>query len=166
MVEIANSSFRMDTHLKGQLQDLARYILDERERREWYFPRILFNETPWQMLLVLYLSETGRLSSDALFNSVLVSPSTGSRWIEYLANEDLVTRHAEPSEESRSMVELAPKGLNLLQLYLSDRLLRAEQRYKPNEETSHSTKARIGIGIAMLFTAALSAGICFLLTSF
>ena len=166
MAEIANSSFKMDADLNAQLQDLARHILDERARREWYFPRVLFNETPWQMLLVLYVSETRRMSSDGLSNSVVVSPSTGLRWIEYLANEELVTQHAEPSDKSRSMVELAPKGLNLLQLYLSDRLMRAEQRYRPIDNESHSTKSRIAIGLALLVTAALSAGLSFLLTSF
>ena len=164
-MEIASSAFATDDGTKGRLQDLARHILDERDRRQWYFPRILFDEMPWQMLLLLYVSETSRLSSESLCRSVLAQPSAGNRWIDYLASEDLVTRHVEPSDESRSMVELAPKGLDMLELYLSDRLQRGELRAKPNQEAAHFMRSWIAVAVTVLVTAALSAGIVCLLIS-
>ena len=164
MMKIAASSFATDDGTKGRLQDLARHILDERDRRQWYFPRIFFDEMPWQILLILYVSETGRLSSDSLWRSLLAQPSTGNRWIDYLESEELVTRHVEPSDKSRSMVELAPKGIGLLDLYLSDRLQRGEIRTRSRQEASRSRLARGDIG--MLVIAALSAGSSYLLAPF
>jgi DNA-binding MarR family transcriptional regulator len=104
MVQIDNASFVSDAGIKNRLRELARHILDERDRRNWYFPRALFDEAPWQLLLALYVSDTRRLSSDALSNSVLESPATASRWIDYLETEGLVNRRVEPSDISRSIV--------------------------------------------------------------
>ena len=128
MVKIAASSFAADDGMKERLRDLARHILDEADRRHSYFPRFVFDDMPWRMLLILYVSETSRLSSESLRHGVLAPPSTGNRWIDYLASEGLVTRHVQPSDETRSMVELTPKGIGLLELYLGDRLQRAELR--------------------------------------
>jgi len=165
MVEIAASSFAVDAGLKSRLQGLARHILDERNRRQGYFPRLLFDEAPWQMLLLLYVSETSRLSSESLSRSVPAQPATGNRWIDYLAAEDLVTRRAEPSDRSRSMVELAPKGIGLLELYLGDRLERGMLRTKPDLEAAQPGRSGTSVGIIVLVTAALSAGVTYLATS-
>ena len=161
MMKIAASSFATDDGTKGRLQDLARHILDERDRRQWYFPRILFDEMPWQILLILYVAETGRLSSDCLWRSLLVQPSTGNRWIDYLESEEVVTRHVEPSDKSRSMVELAPKGMGLLDLYLGDRLRRSEL---PTGWSQEATRSRTPGTPGAIVTLA-SAGISHLLTS-
>lgn len=165
MLKIAASSFATDDGTKGRLQDLARHILDERDRRQWYFPRILFDELPWQILLILYVAETGRLSSDCLWHSLLVQPSTGNRWIDYLESEELVTRHVEPSDKSRSMVELAPKGMGLLDLYLGDRLRRSELPTGWRHGATRSGRQRSPAAIVMPAAAALSAGISHILTS-
>lgn len=165
-MEIAASSFAVDDGRKGRLQDLARHILDERNRRQKYFPQVLFDEAPWQMLLILYASETSRLSSDSLRRSVREQPATGNRWIDYLSAEGLVTRRTEPSDESRSMVELAPKGVGLLELYLRERLERGELRAGQQGEPAHSRRSEMPIAIAVLVTAALSGGITYLAMSF
>jgi hypothetical protein len=165
MVEIAASSFAVNDGTKSRLQGLARHILDEQDRRQRYFPRVLFDDLPWRMLLTLYVSETGRLSSDFLWHSVLAPPATGSRWIDYLANEELVTRHIEPSDKLRSMVELSPKGIGLLDLYLKDRLRLGELWAKPSQEKAGARKGGASVGVILLVTAALSAGITYFLTS-
>jgi DNA-binding MarR family transcriptional regulator len=164
-VKIVTSPFAADDDTKRRLRDLARHILDERERRQWYFPRALFDEIPWEMLLVLYGTETSRLSSDSLCHSVLAQPTTGNRWIDYLASADLVTRHVEPSDRSRSIVELAPKGLELLERYLSDRLEREAQTTQP-DRLFHSKRSAASVAILVPAIAALSAAITYLLTSF
>ncbi len=163
-MEINAFSFATNDEKKRRLQHLARHILDERERRQWYFPRVLFDELPWQMLLLLYLSETSRLSSEALCNGVLARPATGNRWIDYLASEGLVTQHFDPSDNSRSMVELAPKGLDLLQLYLSDRLQRGELQTEPKARVTHFARSA-RVAILVLVAAVLSAIATYVLTS-
>jgi DNA-binding HxlR family transcriptional regulator len=166
MVEIAASSFAVDGGRKSRLQGLARHILEEQDRREDYFPDVRVDEVPWRMLLLLYVSGTGRLSSESLWRSVPASPATASRWIDYLASEKLVTRHVEPSDKSRSMVELTPNGIGLLDLYLGDRLQRGAVRTEPCPENARSGRSGTPVGIVVLVTAALSAGITYLLTSF
>jgi DNA-binding MarR family transcriptional regulator len=165
MMKIAASSFALDRGLKSRLQALARHMLDEQDRRQRYFPQALFDELPWRILLALYVSETGRLSSDFLWQSLLAQPAAGSRWIDYLASEDLVTRHVEPSDKSRSMVELSPKGFGLLDLYLEDRLRLDELRTGPGPVNGPSGKSRRSVGFMMLATAALSAGLTYFLTA-
>jgi DNA-binding MarR family transcriptional regulator len=165
MVKIAASSFAADDGMKERLQDLARLILDEADRRHSYFPRFVFDDMPWRMLLILYVSETSRLSSESLRHGVLAPPSTGNRWIDYLASEGLVTRHVQPSDETRSMVELTPKGIGLLELYLGDRLQRAELRTGAHRETAFSRGSRRFVGVVVLVTAALSACLTYMLMS-
>ena len=163
-VEVDNSQFAVDRALKARLQELARHILDERDRRHWYFPRAMFDETPWQMLLVLYVSDSHRQSSQSLSSSVLAAPSTGSRWIDYLATEDLVTRHV-ADDESRSMVELTPKGLSSLELYLTDRQLRTAQHNKPKHAAAGAVRSRLSLALVALLSGILCGGIIYLLTS-
>lgn len=114
----------------GDLQDplraLARQILDERERRNWYLPKAAFGECAWEMLLLLYASDTQALSSETLFNATLTTPTNGRRWIDFLQNEGLATITGGLRDESRAWVELTPEGLYALELYLSDRLQRTQ----------------------------------------
>lgn len=164
MMEIAPSSFAMDSGMKDRLQGLARRILEEQGRRREYFPKGLFDDVPWRMLLILYVSGTARLSSDSLWRSSLARPAEGNRWIDYFANEGLVTRHVEPSDRARSMVELTPKGIGMLDLYLRDRLQRGEFRTVQLE----NSRGRAGFPSAavVMITAAVSAGITYLVTKF
>lgn len=165
MVKIDASSCADDRGLKSRLQALARHMLDEQERRQRYFPRVIFDELPWRILLTLYVSETGRLSSDFLWQGLLARPEATSRWIDYLAIEDLVTRHVEPSDKSRSMVELSPKGIGLLDLYLKDRLRLGELLTEPGPMNSLRWKSGKSVDFIMLVTAALSAGFIYFLTA-
>jgi DNA-binding MarR family transcriptional regulator len=166
MVKIDTSSFAQDRGLKSRLKTLARHILDEQERRQSYFPRDLFDDLPWRILLTLYVSETGRLSSDSLSDSHCAKPATACRWIDYLAREELATRHRDPFDKSRSMIELSPKGIGLLDLYLKDRLRHSELGAVPSQQKTGQGKWRTPVGLIVLVTAALSAGITFFLTSF
>lgn len=164
-MEVDNSQFAVGDVAKTSLQDLASHILDERDRRHWYFPAAMFDEAPWQMLLILYASDARRLSSESLSSTVLAPPSTGSRWIDYLETEGLVTRHAEPSDETHSMVELAPKGLTLLELYLNDRFQRAQQWNKQTHVNSGNASSRILIALAYVVVGALAGGLACHLTA-
>lgn len=165
MMEIAPSSFAVDSGMKDRFQGLARKILEEQGRRREYFPKDLFDDVPWRMLLILYVSGTARLSSESLWRSSLARPAEGNRWIDYFANEGLVTRHVEPSDRARSMVELTPKGVGMLDLYLRDRLQRGEFRTVPLEKACPG-RAGFPSVVVVLVTAAVSAGITYLATKF
>jgi hypothetical protein len=64
------------------------------------------------------------------------------------------------------MVELTPNGIGLLDLYLGDRLQRGGVRTEPCPENARSGRSGTPVGIVVLVTAALSAGITYLAMSF
>ena len=110
--------------IERRLRTLARNILEERERRQWHFPRAVFDEIPWEMLLLLYASESGSLSEQALVKAVRVGPELVDRWTDYLEREGLLTRLRDL--EGAPALNLTPKGLSALELYLFDRSVRAD----------------------------------------
>jgi len=141
------------------LQELAGQILDQRERRKWFFPQAVLGETAWDMLLLLYASETRSLSFKTLCNALLVTPRIGGRWIDILQDEGLVTRSDAVRDKSCSSVTLTLKGLHALELYLSDRL-------QQSDDAHDQTKQRMAVGIApMLLLTALAAVAGFLVCS-
>jgi hypothetical protein len=105
---------------QDRLQALARYILEERERRRWHFPKAVFDEIPWEMLLLLYASQSGSLSRASVANGILAAPAVVDRWVEYLEREGLVMTDPRRPRELR----LTAAGLSSLELYLRDRLQR------------------------------------------
>lgn len=99
----------------------VRQLLDQRRKRIAIFGRQMFAEPAWEMLLLLYLSETGqRLTQSSLTELSGASRSTGMRWIEYLADHGLVVREDHPTDKRRNFVNLSEKGRDLLNLYLSE----------------------------------------------
>jgi hypothetical protein len=140
---------------EDRLRELARFILEERERRRWHFPRAVFDEIPWEMLLLLYGSEVGSLSTKALVNGILVAPAVVDRWSDYLEREGLVLRLQKfdgPPE-----FQLTPLGLASLELYLSDRLDRAESSNPQGRRAPGSGFPAWNVALLLLGTAILSA---------
>lgn len=151
--------------LEDPLRALARQILDERERRNWYLPKAAFGECAWEMLLLLYASDTQALSSETLFNATLTTPTNGRRWIDFLRNEGLAMTTGALRDESRAWVELTPKGLYALELYLSDRLQRTQRDNDHLQASGHPVPAsifRMAIVPAAVAAAVLAGAIlCF-----
>ena len=106
----------------SQLEVLALSILEDRERRLWFLPKAAFGETAWEILLLLYVSDSKSLSLESLFNATLTEPSTGMRWVEFLQDEGFVSRCSSNSGE----VQLSLKGTHSLELYLLDRSKRTQ----------------------------------------
>lgn len=142
-----------EAQAQHRLQGLARYILDERERRRWHFPRAVFDEIPWEILLLLYASESRSLSKTALVNGLLVSPDLVGRWIDYLEREVLLKRSQD--HDGSPALELTPGGLASLELYLLDRLQRSGAGVMVGPHKPASLPAW-GIALLVLVTAILS----------
>jgi hypothetical protein len=137
-----------------RLQGLARYILEERARRRWHFPRVVFDEIPWEMLLLLYASESRSLSKAALVNGILVAPEVVDRWIDYLELEGLITRLHDPGGSAG--LQLTSAGLASLELYLSDRLQRAEDVSSGRRRGEGAGLPGWAVALLLLGTAILS----------
>lgn len=117
--ELAHST-RASAHL---LQRHARDILANRRRRQDIFGRAMFGEPAWEMLLLLYVLESGpRQTIGRLADLAGASRSTALRWIDYLDAQRLIRRDAHPTDRRAAFVELTDKGKEALELYLSDTL--------------------------------------------
>ena len=99
----------------------ARIVLGSRRRRFRYFNRSMFGEPAWDILLVLYITETteGRQSTGRLAELVETPLSTAARWIDYLHRERLVERESHPTDKRVVYIRLLAKGRELLDSYLS-----------------------------------------------
>lgn len=131
------------TNPDDPLRILARQIIDERERRNWFFPKATFGESAWEMLLLLYTSDTHSLSSQILFNATLSTPTLGERWLDFLQDEGLIMKIDGFLEEARGSVALTPKALHALELYLSDRLHRTQRGNGPSRNSGWSVPASV-----------------------
>ena len=104
------------------LAELARRIFDARLKRQRHFPGGIFGEPAWEMLLVLYTHESDRrrLSVSQLTSFSGSPPTTGLRWLDYLADQRLVIRVPHPRDRRVQFVELSEKGRSALNQYLAE----------------------------------------------
>lgn len=135
---------------------LARQILDERERRQWFFPQEAFGEPAWEILLLLYSSEEKEQSLQALCNGILTPLSTANRWITYLENEGLITKVEFGGGNPR--IRLTAKACRALDRYFVERLQRTTIR--DANRSAHSGWKIIALIAAA--AATISAGLTYL----
>jgi DNA-binding MarR family transcriptional regulator len=101
--------------------DRAREILLRRRRREQIFGKGMFGEPAWDMLLLLYVSESGRRQTiSRLAKFAGASKSTAIRWMDYLEGQKLISRETHPTDKRAVFVELSRRGRDAMELYLSD----------------------------------------------
>lgn len=76
----------------------------------------LFADPAWDILLELYASELEqkRISIIALCKASGVADTTGIRWLDALAKQDLVERRCDPFDARRVRVSLSRKGLEAM----------------------------------------------------
>lgn len=99
----------------------ARQILEARQRRTRVFGRAMFGEPAWEMLLLLYVSESGpRQTVTRLAERSGASKGTALRWLDYLLHQNLVRREPHPTDRRAAFVELTDKGRAALEKYLSE----------------------------------------------
>lgn len=94
-------------------------LYSARNKRRYFFDKILFSEPAWDMLLVLHCAEsTGK---DLPISSVARAGdgpySTGLRWLAVLEDRGLVHRTAHPSDARSSLVALTEAGRASMEHY-------------------------------------------------
>lgn len=104
---------------RAKLERRARQILDLRVRRVERFGRAMFGEPAWEMLLVLYATGDTRLTVNRLIKLSGASKATAIRWLDYLADQGLISRETHPTDLRRLFVVLTEKGTASLNAYLS-----------------------------------------------
>jgi DNA-binding MarR family transcriptional regulator len=102
----------------GQSQERALELLSLRRKRERVFPRAMFGEPAWEILLLLYALGS-RQTIGRLAELACASKSTTIRWIDYLEGQQLITRQPHPTDKRAVYAELTDKARKAVQLYLS-----------------------------------------------
>lgn len=113
----------------GERQELvrkARETFANRRKRRDIFGDFMFGEPAWDMLLVLYFSETreGRNTVGNLASYSGAPASTAQRWIELLIDRGFALREAHPTDRRTVFIKLTDDGRAALDLYFSGTLSR------------------------------------------
>jgi DNA-binding MarR family transcriptional regulator len=106
------------------LREHARQVRFSRHRRREFFDRNLFGEPAWEILLTLYVIDRDqrRLSSRDLSKHANLALTTALRWLDYLEEQDLITRKTNPFDRRVVYVELSDKGRAAMDHYLAEML--------------------------------------------
>lgn len=106
----------------GERAAFADKVYKGRRLRNKYFPKDLFADPAWDILLLLYAMEHAgkRVSISAVCMSAGVSESTGHRWISKLIANGMIVRERHPSDRRVSWLRLSDRTLARLDGYLDD----------------------------------------------
>jgi DNA-binding MarR family transcriptional regulator len=98
---------------------LAKGLIRARDQRTKFFPRSLFSEPAWDILLELYAAELAqrKVSVSQLCADAGLPASTGLRWLSTLEANRLVVRFADPFDARRSFVSLTNEGLRSMESF-------------------------------------------------
>lgn len=104
------------------LKKRAAHILHLRQIRQKHFPRSIFGEPAWDILLILYVSDGRAFSIKKLSDQAGLAPTTTLRWVEYLVEQQLVTRDTHPTDLRTVVVKLTEVAERTLISYFSETL--------------------------------------------
>ena len=100
---------------RAQFIRLARIILDQRQERVAVLPQEMFGEPAWDMLLELYaLGDDSKTDLCNLSGRCGSPRSTAARWIDYLEDQQLLTREF---DQGREFAQLTCKARRILDSY-------------------------------------------------
>ena len=107
-----------------ELLALARFTISARNLRCTHLPAPIFGEPAWNMLLLLYVSSgSGTKESVTMLSLSSGAPATTAlRWIDYLAQQELVMRRPNRRDLRVVYIELTDKGREAIEAYLVDLL--------------------------------------------
>jgi DNA-binding MarR family transcriptional regulator len=99
----------------------ARVEFRNRRHRIDVFGQSMFGEAAWDMLLALYILETSgaRQTVGTLLHFAGTPLTTAKRWLDFLAEHDLVRRDPHPTDRRTAFVSLTVKAREKLDLYYS-----------------------------------------------
>jgi DNA-binding MarR family transcriptional regulator len=109
----------------AQREILRRYadqIRHSRDLRHKSFDRNLFGEPAWDILLTLYVidADQRRLSTRDLSKHANLALTTALRWLDYLEEQDLITRKTNTFDRRVVYVEISGKGRAAMDHYLAE----------------------------------------------
>jgi DNA-binding MarR family transcriptional regulator len=104
--------------------EIARAILEDRERRARIFNAGMFGEPAWELLLHLYVTDQDgpRMTIGRLIESSDCPQTTALRWLHYLQDQGLIEKREHPGDARTAFVTLTNKAREALDLYLSESL--------------------------------------------
>ena len=105
----------------ADLLSLAERITSIRSVRKEILPSTLFGEPGWDMMLALYVASMKghRLTITNVCDASDAPSTTALRWLDRLAELDMVRRLPHPTDLRVIFIELAPAAGELLETFLS-----------------------------------------------
>lgn len=99
---------------------LAAGILAYRRQRQKYLPQELFGETPWDMLLMLFVADANgkRVDGNKMVEQLGCSPSVLSRWLKHLSAIGLIV--GDGTGDLSDDVTMSPTAFVAIENYLDD----------------------------------------------
>jgi DNA-binding MarR family transcriptional regulator len=103
------------------LHERASQIRFSRDLRRSLFNPNIFGEPAWDILLALYVIDRDqrRLSTRQVSTLAGHALTTALRWLDYLEEQDLIERGANPFDQRVVYVELSAKGRAAMDDYLT-----------------------------------------------
>lgn len=100
---------------------LVRRMISLRRLREKIFPKGLFADPAWDMLLDLYGAHIAqhRVPVSSLCVAAEVPATTALRWIGKLDRSGLIRRERDPHDARRVFISLQPEAVDLMRDYFS-----------------------------------------------
>ncbi len=101
---------------------MAEKLYSDRRRRDDYFPRGLFGEPAWDLLLALFIAlEDGRdLDLAKAYEAAEVNPKDGPALIDKLVASGMVVRSRGQHDKRRNTVILTDEAVERMSNYLID----------------------------------------------
>jgi hypothetical protein len=111
-----------------KLATVAHAIYRSRRRRNKFFDSDLFADPTWDMLLDLFVNQVRgvRVSVTSLTLAACVPSTTGLRCIRILVERGLATRTRAADDARLVLLELTPKGFQLMRQYVIDGIARQD----------------------------------------
>ncbi len=99
--------------------EMVRSLIRVRRLRDQFFPRDLFADPAWDMLLDLMAArlEQSRVAVSSLCIAAAVPATTALRWIRTLAEHGLFVRRQDPEDGRRIFIELSDNAADALSAY-------------------------------------------------
>ena len=103
-------------------EEMARYILRHRRRRETLFPSHYFADPVWDMLLDLFATQSmgQKLAASSLLVAASVPPSTALRRIRQLVEDGVLLATPDPHDGRRTFIALSDQSFRAVAAWLDD----------------------------------------------
>jgi DNA-binding MarR family transcriptional regulator len=109
-----------ERHSREELIGRARQQIVHRKRRAQQFPKGIFGEPAWDMLLVLYVSDNfGPETIRDLRDQAELTHSTALRWLDYLESQQLIVKKSHLTDKRSAYYQLTDRAREKLDQYFS-----------------------------------------------